>query len=223
MAISILIMGESGTGKSTSLRTLDHKETFIINVLNKPLPFKGYKSKYVAGAPGSGKGNYLTTDNSHQIQSVISYISKNRPDIKNIIVDDFQYIMANEFMRRATESGWGKFSEIGQNAWSIFDLAPKCRDDLCLFFLSHTENNDRGVAKFKTIGKMLDEKISIEGMFTVVLHSLVTQDGYKFLTQHDANHLAKSPMGMFNDSLIDNDLKIVKDIIFAYFHDEETP
>lgn len=120
MSNTSLIIGESGTGKSTSLRNLDPHETFIINVCNKPLPFRGYKSNYKTISSWEDKeGNYYATDDYLKIIKLLRIIDKERPDIKNIIIDDFQYIMVEEFMNRVTEKGFDKFSEIGQHAWSI--------------------------------------------------------------------------------------------------------
>lgn len=214
----VLIMGESGTGKSTAIRTLNPAETYIINVLDKPLPFKGYKKLYKGGKGG----NYFGSDNADKIRSVIQRINRERPEIKNIIIDDFQYIMANAFMRKATEKGFDKFVEIGQDAWEIIDDGTKVRGDLYIFILSHTEADaNSGTVKIKTIGKMLDEKIVLEGMFTVVLHSLITNKQYKFLTQHDGTRIAKSPMGMFERAHIDNDLQMVREKMRAYAGDDE--
>lgn len=208
MSASILIIGESGTGKSTSIRTLNHKETAIINVLDKPLPFKGYRSMY--GRSEDGKHNYLATDNSAKICQSMELISNNRPDIKNIVIDDFQYIMANEFMRKSEEKGYNKFTEIARNAWNVLKKASELRSDIVCFILSHSSCDDLGKVKAKTIGKLLDEKISIEGMFTLVLHSVIRDGSYKFLTNTEGGLLAKSPMEMFDKILIDNDLNFVR-------------
>lgn len=213
MANLTLIIGESGTGKSSSIRNLDPSETYLVNVLDKPLPFKGFKNKYQQ----KEGGNYACCDNSPRICKIIDTISKERDNIKNVIIDDFQYIMANEFMRRAKERGFDKFTEIAQNAWEIISSAGRARDDLNIFILSHSETSEGGRVKCKTIGKMLDEKITLEGMFTTVLHSLVIDGEYKFLTQNDGKHNAKSPMGMFEDKYIDNDLLSIKQVITNYF------
>lgn len=215
MANITLIIGESGTGKSTSIRTLDPKETFIINVLDKPLPFKGGKKNYVA------KVNYSATDNYEKILACIRYINTKMPEIKNIIIDDFQYILANEFMRRARENGYGKFTEIAQHAWSVISESASCRDDLYFFFLSHSDTDQFGKSRCKTIGKMLDDKVCVEGMFTVVLHSMVEDGQYMFLTQNNGQYLAKSPMGLFPTLLIDNNLEEIKEAMLAYYNDEE--
>lgn len=218
MATVTLIMGESGTGKSTSLRNLDPKETFIISALDKPLPFRGFKSKYFKSTKEK-LGNYSATDNCERIIKGIESISETRPDIKNIVIDDFQYVMSNDYMRRAKEAGFAKFLDAGVTAWKIPYVAQSARDDLFIFILTHTETDSSGVKKCKTIGKMVDEKITLEGMFTVVFHSLVFNNQYQFLTQHDGAHIAKSPMGMFDDLLIDNDLAAIKQKMVEYFNE----
>jgi hypothetical protein len=221
MATNTLIMGESGTGKSTSIRTLNPSETFIINVLDKPLPFKGYKNNYTKLTEEGG--NYCATDQHSAISQIIGSLDKKEKwqHIKNVVIDDFQYVMANEFMRRARERGYDKFTEIGQNAWNIIGQCSNCRDDLYFFILSHTETDSTGKVKCKTIGKMLDSTITLEGMFTIVLHSLVMDKQYKFLTQNDGTHIAKSPLGMFDSTLLDNDLAFIKQKMTTYFGDSE--
>lgn len=209
MSNAVLIVGESGTGKSLSIRGLDPKETFLISVLGKPLPFRGWKQLY---EQKSG-GNYLVSDKTQDILRAIKVINE-RPNIKNIVLDDWGYILANEFMSRATEKGakdavFAKYNELGQNAWLLLNALISMREDMNVFVLCHSQVNDSGQIKVKTIGKLLDDKITVEGMFTIVLHSMRTQDGYKFLTQTDGVHLAKSPAGMFPEAFIDNDLGCV--------------
>jgi AAA domain len=215
-----LIIGESGSGKSTSIRTLNAKETFIINILDKPLPFKGFKKNYFKATKEQPHGNYVATDNHFKIMEFIDAVNKRRPDIKNLIIDDFQYTMCNEFMRRATERGFDKFTEIGQHAWEIIKTLTECRDDLNCYILSHSALDDSGKFKFKTIGKLLDEKVTVEGMFTVVLHTIIMDSRYLFLTQNDGSHIAKSPMGMFKDKYIENDLAYVSQCIYSYNNDQ---
>jgi hypothetical protein len=217
VATNILVMGESGTGKSTSLRTLNPEETFIINVLNKPLPFAEYKKHYMPLK--GGEGNYKASDNADYIQQLLLAIGKNCPQFKNIVIDDFQYIMSNEYMRRAKEKGYDKFTEIGQNAWSILQTCIGLPAHINCYILSHTEATENGIVKIKTIGKMLDKTITLEGLFTIVLHSVVVEGEYKFLTQHDGIHIAKAPIGLFNETLIDNDLQAVNEAINRYFGD----
>jgi hypothetical protein len=221
MSNASLIIGESGTGKSTSLRNLNHKETFIINVCNKPLPFRGYKNKYKTITGWDDKeGNYFPSNDYQRIIRCLNMIDKTRPEIKNIIIDDFQYIMCDEFMNRVMERGYDKFSEIGQHAYMIINCLPTLRDDLNCFILSHSEPNEHGKMKVKTIGKLLDDKMVLEGKFTMVLQTEISESGYRFLTQGDSRHIAKSPMDMFEDRYIPNDLAFVIERMNAYNNQE---
>lgn len=220
MSNTSLIIGESGTGKSTSLCKLDPTETFIINVLDKPLPFRGYKKNYCKLSPDGTEGNYYASDDYSKIMRVIKLVNEKRPEIKNLVIDDWQYTMCNEFMRRATETGFTKFTEIGQHAWSIIRALVDCREDLFCFVLSHSDTDANGKYKCKSIGKMLDEKITIEGMFTIVLHTQVIDGTYRFLTQNDGSHIAKSPQGMFEDKYIGNDLAFVKTKMNHYYNED---
>ncbi len=201
MAIVTFILGHSGSGKSYSLRNLNPEQTALINVIGKPLPFRG-----------GGKLKSMTTDNSEQICRTL-------PKIKSpvIVIDDFQYIMANEFMRRSHEKGYDKFNDIGRNAWDILSAATSLPADKRVYILSHTQENESGRTSIKTIGKMLDDKITPEGMVTIVLRTQVIDGKYRFVTQNNGNDTTKSPEGMFADALIDNDLAAVDEAIKIYY------
>lgn len=224
MSNAILVIGESGTGKSTSVETLPSEKTFIINCIGKDLPFKGWKSKYVPITKENPKGNYFASDNPAHIIKCLTDVSNNRPDIEYIIIDDYIYTMSNEFMRRSSEKGFDKFSDIGFKAWSIVETAKNLRAGLNVAFLTHSEEftDAAGVRKQKvrTIGKLIDEKVNLEGMFTVVLYTTVvrTQDTttYGFLTRNNGYNTGKTPKGMFNDEVIPNSLKLVFDKIDEY-------
>lgn len=216
MSKAVLVMGESGSGKSTSIRNLDPKTTFIINTIDKPLPFKGARNKYSFKGTEEIKCNYFASDNPENIIQMIQAINLRRPEITTIIIDDFQYIMANEYMRRAKERGYDRFTDIASNAWNVINALKGGREDIDAFILSHTELDSNGKVKIKTIGKMLDTTITVEGMFTVVLHSLYTDQGFKFLTQYDGTHIARSPAEMFPATLIDNDLAAIKQQLNSY-------
>lgn len=220
MSNTSIIMGESGTGKSTSIRTLDPATTFIINVMNKPLPFRGYKSQYKLVTPDGKIGNYYASKSYEGIKITINKVNMIRPEIKTLIIDDFQYLMANEFMDRALERGYDKFSEMGKHAYDLLQMLPTLREDLYVFILTHSEVNELGKMKIKTIGKMLDQNIVIEGMYSTVLQTELTNGDYHFITQGDARHIAKSPMGMFETREIPNDLAFVKQKMSAYFNEE---
>jgi hypothetical protein len=207
----ILIIGESGTGKSTSIEELNHEETFIIQVLGKPLPFRGWRRKYLPYSSVTKTGNIYTSDNCVQILALIEEIDKNMPQIKNIIIDDLQYMMSNEFMRRVKEKGFDKYNDIAHNAWAIINKLNGVREDIVPIVMSHSESNDAGKTKLKTLGKLLDDKVVIEGMFTVVLQSIIFDSQYLFITQNNGSNTCKSPRGMFATDTIPNDLKSITD------------
>lgn len=215
MSNLILILGQSGTGKSTSIRNMDSKDTFIIQTVNKPLPFKGFKKSYPI-MDKDGKGKRLVTDNYDKIIGCLKYLNNNK-DIKNIIIDDFQYVISNEFMVRAKEKGFDKFTEMAQHYYVIIEVASRLREDLNIFFLSHNEQKEDGTSKVKTIGKLLDEKITIEGLFTIVLNTVIQDNKYYFQTQNNGFNTTKSPLGMFDEQLIENDLKLVTEKINEYY------
>ena len=215
MSNLILILGQSGTGKSTSIRNMDSKDTFIIQTVNKPLPFKGFKADYPL-MDKDGKGKRLVTDNYDKIIGCLKYLNNNK-DIKNIIIDDFQYVISNEFMVRAKEKGFDKFTEMAQHYYVIIEVASRLREDLNIFFLSHNEQKEDGTSKVKTIGKLLDEKITIEGLFTIVLNTVIQDNKYYFQTQNNGFSTTKSPLGMFDEQLIENDLKLVTEKINEYY------
>jgi hypothetical protein len=202
MSVPILIYGDSGTGKSTAIRTLDPKTTAIVNVLGKPFPFPGSGYKTIEGKAS----RLLNTDDYSQIKTFINKV--NASNLQTLIIDDFQYLMANEFMRKAFKTGYQKFTEIGHNAWDLLNLLTVLRDDLIIYVLTHADTNDDGTIKIKTIGRLLDDKICVEGLFSIVLYSFRGQDGYKFRTQNPGHIIAKSPIGLFPD-LIDNDLNYI--------------
>lgn len=227
MGKSILVIGDSGGGKSTSLRTLDSKTSFLINVIGKPLPFRGWKKLYQPYDSKTGTGNLLTSSDWEQITNAIKHINGKKQDIKVIVIDDAQYIMGFEYMARANESGWDKFVQIQTHFFDILKAANATREDLTVVFLAHSDSST-GITRMKTIGKMLDEKITIEGLFSVVLLSgaYVTSNGkdkivkYSFFTQTNGTTVAKSPMGMFEEREIPNDLNFVLTEMNKYYEGE---
>ena len=139
MAQGVLIIAESGAGKSTSIETLDPKETFIINVANKPLPFKGWRKKYTIWSKENPSGNMYDKSSPENIEACIKYVSEKRPEIKNIIIDDFQYMSSFEFFDKANEKGYEKFTQIGAHLARIARMPKDMREDLLIFFLTHAE------------------------------------------------------------------------------------
>ena len=223
----IAVVGQTGTGKSTSFENLDPATTFLINVSNKPLPFRGWTKKYKVFSTETEegrKGNYYASNDSGKIANLMQYISDNMPQIKIIILDDFQYIMADEFMRRAYEKGWEKYTELGRHVYDVLDKGRNLRSGLKIIVSTHDEIVKQGAnerRKIKTIGSMLDDKITLEGMFTYVLFTHVEkaigkdESDYYFLTQTDGYTTAKSPRGCLPYK-IPNDLSIVVKAIDSY-------
>lgn len=213
MSHATLILGESGTGKSTSLRNLDPANTLLIQIIPKPLPFKakGWKPLTKDG------GNIIVSDQSAVI---VAAMKKTHREV--IVIDDFQYQMSNEFMRRVTDKETGnaafaKYNEIARSAWDILTAASNLAEGKRVYILSHTQTDEAGRVKIKTIGKLLDEKITIEGLVSIVLRTTVMNGNYLFSTKNSGHDTTKSPMGLFDDDLIENDLAIVDAAIYHYY------
>lgn len=200
MGIPVMILGASGSGKSTSLRNFSPDEIGIFNVASKPLPFRSSKDmNIVNGATYSGITKSL-----------------NKNTFKAYVIDDSQYLMAFEMFGRAKETGYNKFTDMAQNFYNLIQTIIKdTSPDTIVYFLHHTETVD-GHLKAKTIGKMLDEKLTVEGLFSIVLYCYSDEQEHYFITQSDGTTTAKSPMEMF-PLKIDNDLKMVDTTIREYY------
>ena len=199
MAVLVMIYGQSGTGKSTSLRNFSREDVAIVNVSGKPLPFR----------------NNLKTYKSDNYQAIMKAIQA-APQ-KSIVIDDATYLMVNEFMRTAKQIGFQKYTDMACSFNSLIEFAASLPDDKIVYFMGHSDQADDGREHFKTIGKMLDEKITLEGMFTIVLKTVVTDGKYQFSTRNSGQDTVKTPLGMFNDVLIDNDLAMVDKTIREYY------
>lgn len=220
MSITCLILGPSGSGKSTSMRTLNPKETFLISVLGKTLPFKGAANKYTRITGWDDKeNNLLVTDDVARVKRAIQMMG-NRPDIKTLVIDDFNYLLTNQFMHRATERGFDKFAEMAQSIHGVVEALMMARHDLFTFFTMHNEIDSLGFSKIKTVGKMLEEKVCIEGMVTAIFHSAVIDGTYKFQTQRNESNLARTPMGLFDELYIDNDLNMIQQAMLDYYNED---
>lgn len=211
MSTSTLILGHSGSGKSASMRNLDPAATLLIQAVRKPLPFRSSAWRYFDKETAKD-GNVFVTDSSDQI---IALARKTRRKI--IVIDDVQYVMANEFMRRSDERGFDKFTDIGKHMWEIIMSMNALDADVRIYFLSHTQENDQGKTSMKTIGKMLDEKITLEGLFTIVLRTELQDGEYQFRTRNSGSDTTKAPIGMFDTDRIDNDLAAVDAAIVDYY------
>lgn len=203
MSTGVLILGESGSGKSASLRSFKAEECALIQCIPKRLPFAG-SAKW--------QDRTIVTDKAPAIINAMR-----RAKSRVIIVDDFQYLMANEFMRRASEKGYEKFTEIGHSAWSVLNAAHELAPDVRVYVLSHIEQTDTGRTKMKTIGKMLDDKVTLEGLFTIVLRATVSDGAHFFATRNSGSDTVKAPMGLFEEEFIDNDLAAVDRRICDYY------
>jgi hypothetical protein len=216
------IVGPTGTGKSTSIKHLNPKETYIINVAKKELPFKGAEKLYNAE-----NKNYKEVDDANEITRLLKTISEKAPHIKNIIIEDSNYIMGFTIISKATEIGYTKFSLMAKDMVELFREARKLRDDLKVFYFTHPETIEDGGEiigyKIKTAGKMIDNQIVLEGLLTVCLYTHVEEakDGtinYSFLTNRFRKYPSKSPDGMFAEIKIPNNLQTVVDAINEYYN-----
>lgn len=221
MSNAILILGDSGTGKSTSLRNLDPQQTLIVNILDKPLPFRGYKANYTKLSADGMTGNYYISDDHDKIMRIIKLVDQKRTDIKNLIIDDFGFTITNTYMRRSRETGYGKFADIGKQAWEIINSLRGLRDDLNCIVTMHVDIDVAGKYKPRTIGRMIDQYSIIEGAFTFVFQSIIVDNKYKFITNNDGQHCAKTPCEMFDSKFIDNDLESIVSTIKEY-NEQET-
>lgn len=199
MGIPVLILGESGSGKSTSMRNFSEDEVGIFNVASKPLPFRKKLPK---------------VDNASYTQITNSLAN---PKLKRYVIDDSQYLLCFEMFKTAKDTGYGKFTDMALHFYNLIQfIIQRTPPDVIVYFLHHTETTSEGRIKAKTIGKMLDEKLTVEGLFSIVLLCVTDGTTHKFVTQSDGYSTAKSPMELF-PAEIDNDLKAVDSAIREYY------
>lgn len=202
MAIGVLVLGKPGTGKSYSIKSFSPDEVKILSVHKPILPFRG---KYEIVKTPTGKEIIKEMKNTKK---------------KNIVIDDFQYVLGLPMMRRISEKGWEKYNEIEQPYNDVLDAVSELPDDVIVYLTSHTTTDDDGNTQIKTVGKALDKYVSIEGLFMIVLGTMVVNDKYFFVTQNSGNDTLKSPDEMFPSKWIPNDLKYVEDKIRNYYYME---
>lgn len=208
MATPVLIMGRSGSGKSASLRNIA-ETTFVINVNRKPLPFKPNPNLKV-----------MNCDEYLKIKSALK--AAYEKGVRNAVIDDAGYLMTGKFMaghRQAKgNSQFDLYNEIADNFYSLIRfIADDLPEDMIVAVTMHEEKNEMGESKPKTIGKLLDDKVCVEGMFTIVLHAMKLDGKYVFATNTDGLDVTKSPIGMFDQTYIDNDLQFVFEQIRKYY------
>lgn len=204
MAVPVLITGKSGSGKSASMRNCS--DFGIINVLGKPLPFKNdFKT--------------IITDDYEWIKVAIT-----KAHAKSLVIDDAGYLMTNQFMRGHSDTGRGNdifafYNTIGDSFWNLLQyIIWQLPAEKIVYLTMHEDKSDFGDIKPKSIGKMLDEKVCIEGMFTIVLRAVIEGGAHKFKVQSDGLDVCKSPIGLFEEKFIDNDLKLVDDKIREFYN-----
>lgn len=211
MSKATLILGESGSGKTASLRNMNPSKTLLIQVQSKPLPFRT-KEWALFDKENNVTGNIIVSDDS---DTIISIMYKTKRPI--IVIDDFQYMLANEYMRRSGERGFDKFTEIGRHAWDVMEASSKLNEHVRVYIFAHTDTDDFGRVRMKTIGKLLNEKVTPEGKFTSVLRTAVRDGKYYFQTHNSGNDTIKTPMEMFEADFIDNDLAMFDRTLCDYY------
>lgn len=199
MGVSALILGYSGSGKSTSLRNFEPGEVGVFNVAGKPLPFR----KKLPLANRAGYSTILQTLRANKLRAYV--------------IDDANYLMAFQNFAMARQTGYGKFVDMALNFEQLLEAANGTDEDTIVYFLMHPDLDESGRMKPKTIGKMLDNQLTVEGMFPIVLLAERDEEGFCFVTKSDGTNPIKAPMGMFEEGRIDNDLKAVDSTIREYW------
>ena len=225
MANICMILGPSGTGKSTSIKGLDSKETVVLNVLRKRLPFKGSGTIY-----NTDNKNLFNVDEYTQIINLLNSIDQKATHVKNVIVEDMTYVMRKEFFKRAKETGYGKYTELAQHFQQIISTCENMRENINVFFILHSEpvQSDKVTIGFKvsTIGALIDNQYNPVEVVPMVLYSAIKYDEkgnatYGFYTHRCMEGTveipAKSPADMFEEDFISNDLGLVVKAMNEYY------
>ena len=237
MSKAIVIAGSPAAGKTSSafpskelgIKGLNPEETFYITVQKTELPMRGWKKYYTPFNKTNPNGNFVKTDQVSVIMSLLKHISDNMPKIHSVVIDDFSYMMSNEYFRRIKETGFGKYNDIGNIAFQLIQTALNSRDDLTVFIMTHSDtvtNAQTGLPMdvMKSIGKLVTEKFNMEGCFNYVLFAnsevVEGENGPRinkyFITQSDGSNTAKTPIGVFDSVKIPNDLGYILDKITEY-------
>lgn len=207
MGTPVFVLGKSGSGKSASLRNFKPDEVLILNVASKPLPFRN--------------GNKFTVVNNAGYKTIIKGINKGieQNKFKTFVIDDSQYLMAFDSFAKAETRGYDKFTEMAVNFYNLLQyIIRQTPEDVIVYLLHHVEESENGEIKAKTIGKMLDQQLTVEGLFSIVLMAVINERGeYLFVTRSNGHNPVKTPMDMFSDEYIENDLKAVDTVIREYY------
>ena len=210
MSIATMILGNSGSGKSTSLRNLDPASTLLIQCINKPLPFRA--AGWKPCTKENPEGSIIRTDKP---EVILRAMNGSKQDV--VVIDDYQAVLINELIGRSAERGYDKFTDIAKGAWDVFQAAGRLAEHRRVYILTHTQTDDAGQIRMKTVGKMVDSMIVPEGYFTIVLRTEAINGQYLFSTQTNGQDCCKSPMGMFADHHIPNDLAEVDKQICEFY------
>lgn len=212
MGLPILILGESGTGKTTSLRNFEKSEVLVFNVAGKAMPFRKKLNNV----------NLRKHNGSERYSVIKQLLKKYQGQCKTFVIDDSQYLMAFQMFDKAKELGYGKFTEIAIAFKDLLDfISSALDDDVIVYLLHHTEETDSGYTKPKTSGKMIDNQLTLEGLFSIVLLAVNNDGNYRFYTHSNGLNPVKTPLEMFEEDEIDNDLKFVDKVIREYYSMEE--
>lgn len=232
MSNLITLCGFSNSGKSTSLKYLDPKSTFIISCTNKQLQIPGFRKKYPKVSIENGKlsGNWYVNSNYTQIEKVLEIISKTREEVKVIVLDDANYLLSSETFQNALTKGYEKFSIMAKNYYDLIQFCQNLRDDLTVVFISHLENYGTEIDplyRMWTTGKMLTTQINLDGLFSYIIYSerfiddVSGEVNYRFKTRTDGNDTCRSVAGCFEDKYIEPNMKFVIDSINKFENGEE--
>lgn len=232
MSNLITLCGFSNSGKSTSLKYLDPKSTFIISCTNKQLQIPGFRKKYpkVSIEDGKFSGNWYVNSNYAQIEKVLEIVSKTRKEVKVIVLDDANYLLSSETFQNALTKGYEKFSVMAKNYYDLIQFCQNLRDDLTVVFISHLENYGTEIDplyRMWTTGKMLTTQINLDGLFSYIIYSerfiddVSGEVNYRFKTRTDGNDTCRSVAGCFEDKYIEPNMKFVIDSINKFENGEE--
>ena len=214
--MGVLIMGASGSGKSTSLRNLPAEETAIINITNKPMPFRNKDNKKIVSLKDFKKDGEQDLSYEELYKRIITTIKATKKKI--IVIDDSSYMMTFENFEKANNKGYDKFTNMAKNYYDLIKSAISCDDEKIVYVITHEEIDDvNQLYRPKTIGKMLSNQLVIEGLFSIVLRSLYKNGEYIFQTQNDGTSVCKSPMDLFKQKEMPNDLLEIDKLIREYY------
>lgn len=232
MANLIVLAGFSNSGKSTSLKYLDHSETFIVSCTNKQLQIPGFRKKYKKVAIEDKKlvGNWLVSNSYEKIHKILDIVNRTRPDIKTVVIDDINYCLSGEIMDNALVKGYEKFTMQAKNYYDLITSAGELRDDLTVVFISHIINDGTDIDpqyKMYSSGKMLDKTVNIDGLFSYIIYSeryideATGEVGYRFKTRTDGNDTCRSVSGCFSEKYIEPNMQTIIDTINKFEEGEE--